>query len=553
MRVKVSFPILLKSEGDHWITIHPHGKGAVGKYGDKDYRRIKIDSSGNIVGGSVPKELYGKPIHDAFRKQGKPHPHLSKHLNDIGVEHTMELKDNGHHEYVIGSGVKSDKDVHGRPTAQRGTVKFEIPNARSKFQSDEWAHVYSNFGDKDKLKAMGARFDGDTKTWNIPLQDIPNVAKHFKHATISHRVAEKFEKLHGNNEKYSLSEKEIKEKEKREAELREQENAKREAAIKKKEEEDNLQKQKELEEYKGMSSREIKDAVQSKWPKWKRDLQRMRGHLVYDSFGTGYTMRGKLSREDFLNARKHNEIFESDSYGWLIRPHQYPSAFYDAVKKENEEKENKQVALKEFQRRFRSESTYPRSEDGKQIPMPKGETFVVRPMNVYGGGEEFIIDKEGGKIWFVENNGSDGGDWSQNNIRTGGAGAIGRYIPYTEEKADQIKKLFEEGESGVKKSLRTKSEWRQVNRTKRDEYGTHETFADTKHDSYPLTKGGKPSRERTLAAWRYINTCHDGDEYSQEERKRIKSKIRKFAKDHFGLDLKDGGIEKSLCVVFQIR
>ncbi len=210
--MKVSFPILLKSEGDHWITIHPHGKGAVGKYGDPVYRRIKIDSSGNIVGRSVPKELYDKPIHDAFRKQRKPHPHLSKHLNDIGVEHTMELKDNGH-----------------------------------------------------------------------------------------------------------------------------------------------------------------------------------------------------------------------------------------------------------------------------------------------------------------------------------------------------LKKLFEEGESGVKKSLRTKSEWRQVKRTKRDEYGTHETFADTKHDSYPLTKGGKPSRERTLAAWRYINVEHDEEEYSDTERERIKAKIRKFAKDHFGLDLKDGGIEKSLCVVFQIR
>lgn len=66
--MRVAFPLLLKSEGDRWITIHPHGKGAVGKYGDEDGRPVLLDGEGNIVGGSVPKELHGKNIKHAFKK-----------------------------------------------------------------------------------------------------------------------------------------------------------------------------------------------------------------------------------------------------------------------------------------------------------------------------------------------------------------------------------------------------------------------------------------------------------------------------------------------------
>ncbi len=186
-----------KSVGDHWITIHPHGKGAVGKYGDSDYRRIKIDASGNIVGGSIPKNLHGRNVREAFKKQQKPQPHLSKHLNDIGVAHLMELKPNGHHEYVIGEGVQDATDKWGRPTARRGTVAFYKPTAWDRSPS-EWARVYSNFDDKDALKRMGARFDGESKTWNIRLEDIPNVAKHFSHATIDSSVAKEYEAALGN-------------------------------------------------------------------------------------------------------------------------------------------------------------------------------------------------------------------------------------------------------------------------------------------------------------------------------------------------------------------
>lgn len=52
---------------------------------------------------------------------------------------------------------------------------------------------------------------------------------------------------------------------------------------------------------------------------------------------------------------------------------------------------------------------------------------VLDTKNIYGGGDWFVIcDHE---IWYVKNNGMDGDNWSYNNVRTGGAGAIGWTIP----------------------------------------------------------------------------------------------------------------------------
>lgn len=60
-------------------------------------------------------------------------------------------------------------------------------------------------------------------------------------------------------------------------------------------------------------------------------------------------------------------------------------------------------------------------------------TIYERPgkgFNIYGGGIQYVVTAE--YIWHVKNNGMDGDDWSQNNIRTGGAGAIGTRFEKTE-------------------------------------------------------------------------------------------------------------------------
>jgi hypothetical protein len=59
---------------------------------------------------------------------------------------------------------------------------------------------------------------------------------------------------------------------------------------------------------------------------------------------------------------------------------------------------------------------------------PVGQTVTDR-QNIYGGGDWFVVGPEW--IWYVQNNGSDGGDWAANNVRTGGAGAMGWRVPHT--------------------------------------------------------------------------------------------------------------------------
>ena len=99
---------------------------------------------------------------------------------------------------------------------------------------------------------------------------------------------------------------------------------------------------------------------------------------------------------------------------------------------------------------------------------------------------------------------------------------------------------------------RTKAEWSQVKHNKKSEYG-NETYADPAHNSYPLTKGGNPSRERTMAAWRYAHTKRDEDEYTPAERTRLQNRIKRFAKVHFDEDLQSPDeAKKSLRIAFPI-
>lgn len=194
--MRLAFP-LRKAAGEHWITIHPHGKGAVGKYGDSDYRRVLIDGNGNIVGGSVPKELHGQNVREAWRKSKQPQPHLSRHLTERGVAHTLEhhmnVRGEPVHSYTIGEGVQDAEDKWGRTVAARGTVAITRPTLQPRFGPGLWVHVDSNFEDKDKLKSMGARFDGDRKSWYIPIKDIPDVARAFQHVSIHPDAAVAYE------------------------------------------------------------------------------------------------------------------------------------------------------------------------------------------------------------------------------------------------------------------------------------------------------------------------------------------------------------------------
>jgi hypothetical protein len=108
------------------------------------------------------------------------------------------------------------------------------------------------------------------------------------------------------------------------------------------------------------------------------------------------------------------------------------------------EKEEEAAKAKEKAKAFREleklfEGKYVATEQpillkGEVVPVGEGQT-------PYGGGEWFVIAEDKEWIWHVLNNGGDGDDWSQNNIATGGAGAIGRRVPYSEPLEQQIRDL----------------------------------------------------------------------------------------------------------------
>jgi len=60
--------------------------------------------------------------------------------------------------------------------------------------------------------------------------------------------------------------------------------------------------------------------------------------------------------------------------------------------------------------------------------VPEGDR-VFDSQNIYGGGSWFVVGPEW--VWYCQNNGADGDNWAANNVRTGGAGAIGHRIPAT--------------------------------------------------------------------------------------------------------------------------
>lgn len=98
--------------------------------------------------------------------------------------------------------------------------------------------------------------------------------------------------------------------------------------------------------------------------------------------------------------------------------------------------------VKEIARKIEAEGEYPAG-----VHCPEGER-LFNSQDICGGGDWFVVGPEW--IWYVKNNGTDGGDWSRNNVRTGGAGAIGRRIPFDAALACELRLL--QGKIQEKKS-----------------------------------------------------------------------------------------------------
>lgn len=98
-----------------------------------------------------------------------------------------------------------------------------------------------------------------------------------------------------------------------------------------------------------------------------------------------------------------------------------------------EARQHRENEIRRIAEHIKSTGEYPAGPNN-----PDGER-LIDSQNVYGGGEWFVIGPEW--IWYVQNNGADGDNWSQNNVRTGGAGAIGWRVPFDQHLADELHRL----------------------------------------------------------------------------------------------------------------
>lgn len=123
----------------------------------------------------------------------------------------------------------------------------------------------------------------------------------------------------------------------------------------------------------------------------------------------------------------------------LATPEEY-MPIWEAEQKAFEERCRRADIRDEFERQFRiTDGEYVPSAEQMQL---SGEWVKVGDgFNIYGGGEEILIDADGRHIWRVKNNGMDGDDWSRNNVRTGGAGAIGYRFAATPERIAALSAL----------------------------------------------------------------------------------------------------------------
>lgn len=171
----------------------------------------------------------------------------------------------------------------------------------------------------------------------------------------------------------------------------------------------------------------------------------VRAGAVAGTYWTVTHCRGEYVRADGMSFGVGDEC----GYIWETRLRPATEAETAPVRAAEEASARKRAAkalLGSFWQPMWRDGTYDRPEaseaggrswalQGDEIPMP-GEA-----RNLYGGGRWFVLDEPGGRIWLVQNNGRDGDDWSRNNVRTGGAGAIGRWVPWDAEFAARIREL----------------------------------------------------------------------------------------------------------------
>jgi len=200
---------------------------------------------------------------------------------------------------------------------------------------------------------------------------------------------------------------------------------------------------------------EFKNIKISTQEKVKKEKKGKMLYPLYNSPQTGIPVKKgekiivyENSGQAFRINENHPSVFGSHLLGHEGEQGAY---FYyrDANESEIKEYEEKEKKVKQKQE---ERAVYEKTMDSltsfiqKNGEYPEGSNSIqgeeyLDTFNIYGGGKKILRDN--GYIWFIKNNGMDGDDWSRNNVKTSGAGAIGWKIKETPELISKIESIKE--------------------------------------------------------------------------------------------------------------
>lgn len=191
-------------------------------------------------------------------------------------------------------------------------------------------------------------------------------------------------------------------------------------------------------------------AVASHFRYWSADDM---DEMDYFDMGGGYYLVGGATAFDpanldtYLNGAPPSSMSRAEQVERIlnIKPENTLAAQRErAIVEKAAAQERAQAQIEREQTKARlftqEEGEYVRAE--KESIRLEGEYVKWRGgFSIYGTGTEFCVCED--SIWLLENNGMDGDDWSRNNVRTGGAGAVGLRYAKTPERLEFLNQLKE--------------------------------------------------------------------------------------------------------------
>jgi len=182
-----------------------------------------------------------------------------------------------------------------------------------------------------------------------------------------------------------------------------------------------------------------------------------------EDFGTAYRLTTRIERSEWAKiARYMLYVTTNDGMGMDADDHDlgwvtfYPREVEEAlgitgdrtVAGQREAAKRRREAPAEVRKRAIAqrvkEIAHEIRETGERpsgLNAPAGDR-LFDTQDIYGGGDWFVAGPE--YLWYVQNNGMDGDNWSLNNVRTGGAGAIGHRVPASSPLAEELRGLASE-------------------------------------------------------------------------------------------------------------